>query len=370
MLELSTTGEKESLEHVEITFPFETAENSKIGGIFQRLQDKESDAYSMWLAIHEVVEINMVRRINPRRRYRRWFADGFANAIAFDIIKKQMSEKTLKKFVADNMDVSEFKDLEKEINLQYWEGLEFYVFQNNNTPVESENRLIKARYRYASFEAQKLITEHGVDCVKKIIDELAGMESPSRKEIFKAIQKVTGEDMQKRLERYQTFSTGEEGLKKYYTMFEEAGKNRDYEKLLKSVLRIMELEPMGKPRHWMICADLLLDMGYKEASEQVMRNCVSAYQNIPKARIETMDMFMFYAIKRGKPRMGLEMAEELLKINPEAVLPLTIKMLVYAEDKDIKQAQQIAKKVKTLANMEGPSYKAAVQILAADPNQF
>jgi hypothetical protein len=83
-----------------------------------------------------------------------------------------------------------------------------------------------------------------------------------------------------------------------------------------------------------------------------------------------MDMFMFYAIKRGKPRMGLEMAEELLKINPEAVLPLTIKMLVYAEDKDIKQAQQIAKKVKTLAHKEGPSYKAAVQILAADPNQF
>jgi hypothetical protein len=44
------------------------------------------------LVIHEITEILIYRKIEPKGPYWRWFTDGFVNAITYEIIKRHASQ--------------------------------------------------------------------------------------------------------------------------------------------------------------------------------------------------------------------------------------------------------------------------------------
>jgi tetratricopeptide (TPR) repeat protein len=367
--EFKTESEDGPVKHFELAFlvASEEAFEENINFIFQKLQHTLGGGI-IGTAIHEVVESSLLNRTKPSDPYWRWFSDGFANAITIEILKEHAGFEIAEEF-AEAYYISEYKQLEKEINLRYWMGLNFCI----ETPLEYENQLQMARYAYATQEAQRLIELHGIDCVRKIIDKVLTKETRTGRDIIQAIKEITGEDMQKRLDHYQTFETRQDGLTKYAGLFNAAVEKKDYEQMLTILLRTLELQESQLSPTGLQCykeiATLLFKLGHEQAGDQAMKNCVELFKNsgMTMARDAAMETFIVYALSCKNARKAREIAEELLKGKPNHVLALTIQMVVHAEDGRISEAKKIAQKVIDLdKNEQSPSYRTAIQILATN----
>ena len=103
-----------------------------------------------------------------------------------------------------------------------------------------------------------------------------------------------------------------------------------------------------------------------------MQNCVELFKSTetPAAHQAAMEAFMIYAFSCRNAKKALEVAEELLKNQPDHILALTVKMVAHAEAKRFTEARQIAKRVIELdKNEQSPSYRTAVQILSRNEQQ-
>ncbi|MBW1814268.1 MAG: hypothetical protein JRJ39_11540 [Deltaproteobacteria bacterium] len=326
---------------------------------------------NLFVAIHEVVESSLLNRAKPTDAYWRWFSDGFANVITFEILKKYAGIEIADEF-AKAYYINAYKGLEKEINLRYWMGLNFRI----KTPLEYENNLSLARYAYATQEAQRLIELNGIECIRKIIDKMLAKKTRTAQDILQAVNEVTGEDMQQRFDHYQTFETREDGMAKYANLFSAALEKKDYEQMLVNLLRTLELQesqlsPTGL-RCYKEIALLLFKMGQEEAGDQAMHNCIELFKDtgMPMAHQAAMEAFIIYAFNCNNAKKALEIAEELLKSKPNHLLALTVQMVVHAENGRLSEAKQIAKIVINLdKNEQSPSYRTATQILATNEDQ-
>ncbi|MHC4708694.1 MAG: tetratricopeptide repeat protein [Planctomycetota bacterium] len=295
------------------------------------------------LAIHEVTEASLASRLKPQGPYCRWFTDGFANAITCEILTRQMSKKHAEEY-GEMVGYRKYEVLENQINLRYWMAGQYCVFLLGS-PIDYEQSLTDARYACAMREAQRLIDKHGIDCVRKILDELCDAESRTGDDVSDAIEKVTGEDMEARLNRYQSFGTREEGIPKYTLPFNAASKNNDYRTMLINLLRLMELHEFqfsaNNLQSWMNAAWLLYMMGHEETGDQVMQNCISLFEHspVPGGREAAMETFILYALKCGNPKKAQETAEQMLTDRPDHALSLVVKMLVYEESGRLEEAR-------------------------------
>ncbi|MHC4583065.1 MAG: hypothetical protein ACYS3N_00955 [Planctomycetota bacterium] len=370
--EFKITGKDGPLKNFEFTFLVASEETfeKNINLIFQILQ-KTLGTGKLGIAIHEVVESSILNRVKPTDSYWRWFSDGFANAITFEILEKYAGFEIADEF-AKAYYISEHKGLQKEINLRYWMGLNFCI----KTPLEYESKLQMARYAYATQEAQRLIELNGIDCVSKIIDKILTKKTRTAQDILQAVNEVTGEDMQQRFGHYQTFETRQDGMAKYGSLFSAALEKKDYEQMLVNLLRTLELQesqlsPTGL-RCYKEIALLLFKLGHEQAGDQVMHNCIELFKNtgMPIAHQAAMEAFIIYAFNCNNAKKAGEIAEELLKSKPNHLLALTVQMVVHAEDGRLSEAKQIAKKVINLdKNEQSPSYRTATQILATNADQ-
>ena len=367
-----TTSESGPVKSFELAFLVASEETfeENISQIFQVLF-KAVGSGNLFVAIHEVVESSLLNRAKPTDPYWRWFSDGFANAITFEILKKYAGIETADEF-AKAYYINPYKGLEKEINLRYWMGLNFCI----KTPLEYENNLSLARYAYATQEAQRLIEQNGIDCVRKIIDRLLTKKTRTAQDILQAVNEVTGEDMQKRFDNYQTFETRQDGMAKYGGLFSAALEKKDYEQMLVNLMRTLELQesplsPTGL-RCYKEIALLLFKLGHEQAGDDAMHNCIELFKNTGNAMAHeaAMEAFITYAFSCKNAKKAWDIAEELLKSKPNHLLALTVQMVVHAEDGRLPEAKQIAKKVINLdKNEQSPSYRTAIQILATNADQ-
>jgi len=371
--EFETTSKNKPIKDFEFTFPIDSDETfeKNVSHIFQILQVALVRG-KLHTAIHEVIEVSLLMRAKPTDPYWRWFSDGFANAITIEILKKYTGAEDAEEF-AEAYDVKKYKKLEKEINLRYWMGLIFCI----KTPLEYENELRMARYTYATYETQRLIEKHGIDCVRKILDEVCSKKTRTGQDILQAIKEVTGEDIQQRLSHYQTFEeTSQEGSAKYAGLFNAASGKKDYEQMLINVIRLLELQDNQiLPTSLQLrqkAALLLFKLGYEEAADKAMHNCVELFKNsgISMAGDAAMETFIIYAFNTKNAKKAEKIAEELLKTRPDHLLSLTVQMVVHAEAGRLTEAKQIAKRILNLdKNEQSIAYKTASYVLATDPNQ-
>jgi len=374
--EIKLNSENKPAEEVELSFPLgsETEFEQEVSDIFSMFAKEHIGAYKAGVAIHELVEIILFKQIKPRGVYWRWFTDGFANAVAHKLLKQYAGAEIADRFISA-YDVNDYKDLEKEINLLYWMSAHYCILSLGG-PVEYEKRLSLARYSYATLEAQRLIDKHGIKCVKQILDILGRRELSSCENLMSAIQEATGEDMRRRLSRYQTFATAKEGIPKYTNPFASASKRNDYEQMLINLFRIMELQDSpyspNNLQSWHNAALLLYKMGHEEVGDQVMQKCIELFEgsSIPQGKEAAMEAFLLYALKCNNPRKAYEMAEELLRLKADDKVALTVRMLVSADSSKVEEAKQIASRIQNIEkNKQSPFYKIASKILTIDPNQ-
>lgn len=370
--EFVTTSENGADKNFELAFLVASEETfeENISLIFQILKRAMGNG-SLGIAIHEITELSLINRAVPTDPYWRWFSDGFANAITSEILKKYAGVEIADEF-AEAYYISKYKELEKEINLRYWMGVNFCI----DTPLEYENKLQKARYAYATQEAQRLIEKHGIDCVRRIMDKILTKETRTGADVLLAVKEITGEDILQRFDHYQTFETRQDGLMKYGGLFNAALEKNDYEEMLSNLLRTLELQENQLSPASLQCykniALLLFKLGYEEAADKAMYNCVGLFKKsgIPLAHDAALETFIIYAFNCKNAQKAGDIAEELLKSKPDHVLALTVQMVVHAEAGRLSQAKQIAEKVIQLdKNENSPSYRTAAQILARESNQ-
>jgi len=372
-LEFKETSETGPSEDIEVTFPLVSEETfeKEVNQIFEMLYKNLFGSGKIGIALHEIVEMSLLKRVKPKDPYWRWFSDGFANVITIKILKKYTGAENEEEF-AKAYDVNEYKKLEKEINLRYWMALNFCI----NTPLEYENKLTYARYTYATYEAQRLIEKHGISCVKKILDKLSQKERSTGENLLATIKEMTGEDMQQRLGRYQSFQTRKEAMAKYASLFNAASDKKDYEQMLINVIRLLELQDSQlsstslqmrqKAALW------LFKLRCEKAGDEVMVSFMEELKrNAPQELYDYFSSgFVIYALECNNPQKAQSAAEHILKKYPDHTPALTVRMQLLADEGKLAEAKKIAQRICTLVKEEQSLYyKSASDILAIDPNQ-
>ncbi len=360
----------------EFSFPIESAEKfeNNVGTIFNMFGDVSK--IHEGTVIHEITEISMLPYIKQTDQYWRWFSDGFSNAITYELLKKHFDVSRAEEWLAD-YDPVKYKNLEKEINLRYWMSGKFCLLLLDDIPTERGKEFILARYAYSTFEAHRLIDKFGIDCVRKILDEITAKQSRTGEDLIETIKNVTGEDMNVRFAVYQSFNTRQEGIAKYAKAFNEASAKKDIEPMVFNLFRMHDLRSLSEVENllndYRYAAVLLFKMGLEQQADAIMQNCREFFSNpgYNNGQRAAAEVLMVYALECEKPLKARREAEDILKTDPDNVSAMTIKMFVYLNDNQLTNAQETAKKIISLIKDEkSKNYQAASQILAIDPNQI
>jgi len=325
------------------------------------------------LATHEVTEMTLVRRARPTDAYWRWFSDGVANVITIGLLEKYVGKEAAEQF-AHGFDPNEKQGLADQVNLRYWMLANYCVYTTDG-PVKAESQMERARYAYATTEVRRLIDAHGIGCIRDILDRIVPKERRDGSDLLQVVKEVTGEDMESRLARYQTFETREQGLKKYGEAFKAASAQDNSEQMFVNVVRAMELRGSGPSfehlKSFLNAALLLHRMGHDEAVDTVMQRMIELYSqdSVVNGRYAAAEAFVFYALNCDQPQKARKMADEVLQRAPEHVPSLVVKMLVSRDEANMAEARKYAAQVCRLAENDSKAYRVASEVLAADPNQ-
>jgi len=294
------------------------------------------------MLLHEVVEIAILNRLRPVDPYFRWFSDGFANAITFRLLEKHLGTEAAQQFAAGH-DVALYADLEAHINLYYWMGLGYCI----ETPLETEKRLNFARYAYATLEADRLIERHGLDSVRNILDKADKGKANSSRNLFPAVKEVTGEDLEKRFRRYQTFEAKEEGIKKYAEQTNAAMARKDYAEALPAILRVLELRGLKDPRFYSNPALLLYRMGHEAMGDRAILDHADfcKRRGHTEAYIIMHKLFIDYAFKCRNLSKAEPSAREVMKTEPEYVPAMLVEMFRVGKAGDTERAHAIGRRI-------------------------
>jgi len=373
-LEVITTGKSKPAEELEIPFAMssEVSFEQDVNDGFEAIRSLIYGARCLGTGIHEVTELGLLRRARPNDQYWRWFSDGFANAVTIELLNRHIGKEAAEQFAAP-YDVRGYIDLLREINLAYWMSTKY----NIETPLDYEKQLDYARYCFATLEARRLIEKHGIGCVRRILDRVVSQDSRTSKGLLDVIKQVTGEDMTKRLAKYQAFSTVKKGTLKYLMAFEAASVKKDYEQMLINHLRLMEVVQdspfsFNSLKNYRKAALLLFRLGREEAGDKVMHKCLELFEesHVPNAYYAALEQVAVYALECDKPAKAKSAANELLRSDPNNVPCLSVKMLVLARSGRLTEAKETAVKIQKLVGSKASKAgKAAAEILAIDPNE-
>lgn len=315
--------------------------------------------------IHEAAEMTLIYEMNSSDWYRRWFTDGFANVVVYQVLDELYSQKEAQEY-AELFSAEPYADIQNQINLRYWLAME-YEFLDMNEALETESRIKQARYNYATEEALGLTRRHGADCLKKIVDVYCAGEARDSTALYDAIEKVTGERLDKAFVKYQSFANAMEGLKTYTARYEAARKKGDDAAALAAVLRMMELyntpfSPLALSAR-NETALLLRKMGQGELADQKMLEFAGKMMasKDAKTNLTGMELLMLYAGETERLEIAGRYAEAILKEALEATNAASIRTQIVQLQKQRPDAVEKARQ----AEIKSDFYLKAKQLLEA-----
>ncbi|MFC1461940.1 hypothetical protein ACFLQR_05440 [Verrucomicrobiota bacterium] len=314
---LRTPGDKGSRERLE-WFPLliESQDSAVRDILAENTLFEKISPMQAGMAVHELIEATIFFQIGkPTDPLFRWFSDGFANSVTFEILRRLNQDKPLEE-MTKAFDPAKHSDIRQDVNLRYWPVSPYCIV----SPVEAEERLSAARYSYATLEATRLIEKHGLGSVKKIMADVQTRTKQGSDDLVAAINKVIGEDMSARLRRYQKFDTTRDGLKLYGKAVKEANRNKDHEQKFINLCRFTELglSTGFDPRAYAFIADALRDMGQIEAGGCVFKEWIKHTEGNKASKRSDIwkKLFILYAFSCDNVPMVYEVAKEYRKNHP------------------------------------------------------
>jgi hypothetical protein len=336
----------------------------------QQLKTSLNEA-SRFIAIHEIAEAAIVGRMRSGDPFKRWFTDGFANAVTYEILRRHYSQQDADTFLK-GYSTEPYQQIRNQINLQYWMSAQLTFV--NKWPIEKEEKCNYARYCYATEEARRIVNEHGIDSVKKILDIYIANGEKKPGAILTAIQQATSDDIQNHLMQYQSFKTKEEGLKQYQHAYEAAIAGKDVQGMIFNMLRMVDLrgeQPFDASSLELRnnIATLLYMAGEKTLATQSITEFADylCQSENPHNRYVGQNFVIIYAMRVGQPEIALGYAQKTLKDKPDDVYALTIMMQIAKQELDFEKARELAQKICDLEPVEeGPCYQMAKKILSSE----
>ncbi len=356
----------------EILFPLASANEieSVLNTVFTSIPELFDQSFGKngFVVIHEVAEVGIMERLRTQDPYKRWFTDGFSNAITCEILQRHYSPEDVKEFL-ETYSTAPYQNLKSSCNLRYWFSRNFSM--SNHPPIKQEDELTYARYCFATEQGLRMVKAYGIECIKKILDQYVANGEKKPGAILTAIEQATGDEIKKHLSAYQSFSTKKEGLKLYHQAVNTAMTEKNYSAAAFAILRILELRgdqpysPVSLNTRISL-AELLYHNGHDQASTKWITEfadlmCLS--KNPDKQYVGRRFVIM-YAIKTGQPQIGLEYARAILQNKPEDTHGLMIVMLNEANQKNVSKAVELAKKIcKIEPNEDDPCHAVAKSVL-------
>jgi len=355
----------------ELTIPVRSAEQcaEEIDLVFAMMEGRFGSG-AVVNTVANMIGMSLGPRAKPTDPHWNWFNVGVSVAAAQNLMAEHLGPEQIKRF---DIDLDDYRQYEKELNLRYWLLNDLHI----GAPLEHERELQTARRAYAQMEVGRLIEEHGIECIRKILDEISGKKSRGGEDLLAAIEEVTGEDMEERLGRYQTFGSVKEGIEKYGALFNEASAEKDREKLLINLLRMHEVRPLPLNRRCLndyLGAAILLDqLGHEREADRAMQNYMELFSSSPEGRLQVMQTYLIYVLTCRKPEKGLAIAKEMLDRRPDNVPALSVQMLSDAEVGRLGKAKETARLIQELVSEDNRedslAYKLASDILSFDPSK-
>ena len=182
------------------------------------------------------------------------------------------------------------------------------------------------------------------------------------------MREATGEDMAKRLLRYQRFRTTQEGLREYTKQFRSAYGRDDHAPALRALLRLMELSAGTEGRHYAIAAYLLFRMGHEGAGDQAIlrRAAVCGRRGLPDAHVGMHALFIDYSLMCNRLTKAQPSAEIVLKAQPQHVGALAVRMHKLRLEGKHNQAAEIARRILELDKVpNSPWRRLAKRVLGS-----
>ena len=315
--------------------------------------------YRMGVAFHEVAELSIYTRLQPRDSYLRWFHDGFANAIAEYLLREHLGADAAEKFMSA-FPAKKFAGMKPDLNLRFWQMASFEIM----TPGKAERDMKGARYAYATVEADHLITEHGIGCVKTILDSVpAG--GVDRDGLVAAIRDATGEDVTARLDAYQRFKTADEGYRTYADAYAGAVERKDYEAALGCLMRMDEVSGVYDADRYDREARMLMAMGNEDIGARAFLSRLDLLRqpNQTAVRHEVNVLFVDYALDCKDPSPAYPAADELLAANADYVPAMTVRMVRLARAGKQDEAGAVARRIISLDPDRQSPYRKRAEAL-------
>lgn len=327
--------------------------------------------------IHEVTEMSLVQIIHPTDPLCRWFHDGVAEAVAYEVLKQHQGYNAAQAYLKLR-DPNHYEVPKEQVNLRYWPSAD-HTLLDRYTYLELLNDQSLARYYYATEEVRRLIERHDLSILAKIIDAFSQRESRGANDLFIVIQELTGEDLAQRFLRYQTFTDKQEGIKHYATAYNEASSHKDHIAMLLNLHSLYELK-LTRPNPGQIlisrerAATLLFKLGYRDHAEKTMQRCIEYFSKRwgEKGRRAAEERYMQFALGNKCPQQAVDIADRHIEAYPGHTTKIAriIKMTAAMREHNIPEAQHWAKTVvASLPDPNNPIHRQAQLVLAMEPNE-
>jgi hypothetical protein len=301
------------------------------------------------LVLHELAEGTLLMQMmRTRNVHSRWFTDGFANVLAVELTRRHIGEAEARR-AADEQSIAPYLHLKNEVNLGFWLSVAVEI----RTPLDDEEQLRKARYCFATHEAQRLVRHHGLEVLRKILEQ-------GTDDWVKAASAASGENIAARLAAYQSFDTASKGIETYADRFTEAIVENDDLAALRAALRINELQGGRNVQQYAAASHLLHRMGHVAAGRNVIERQLRFLERKgqDKAVVELKHAFVIAALRLNQPVPAYDIAEQILTDSPDDVPALVIRMHRLAGAGQLQEAKRVAEKITVLVS--DPDHPARV----------
>lgn len=313
-------------------------------------------------ALHELIEGTLIARLKPSVHHHRWFNEGMATALAIRLARQYVGETASQAF-ATNHCTEPYQELADTLSLRYWLPVDISV----ETPVPAEAQLSNARYAYATLEAERLLVKGGPESIARILDRAAPLNA--NHDLEAAIKEVMGEDIAERLNRYQRFRSSEVGLIIHAQAFAAASSRKDHIEALRHVLRGMELHDGDDLIDYAQAALCLARAGYDSFGDRVFQREMQYLEGrgLMAPLHQCKKLFTAYALLCDRTNIANQVAEEVLKQEPNYAEALAVRMLRLVAEGKPAEAKEIAQRVEGLGiSPKSPAYQAATKLLKAN----
>jgi hypothetical protein len=135
----------------------------------------------LYILLHETTEAGIVDRYLGSAD-RRWFCDGVANYVTWQIARERSDEQTARQVYDLDAQLAQFSQLQASIHLAAWPAVE------NQPPKDAETALNKAHYAFATRAVAIMHEQGGADILPRLFAELG--KTPRKKASMKTVARI------------------------------------------------------------------------------------------------------------------------------------------------------------------------------------